>query len=223
MDKKKSERILIITSFISIVILLIGATFSYFSASTSSDKDALKVKADKVELGLSISTLYNEHKLIPTNDSDILTAYNQKCVDNNGYGACSAYELTVSNFYKEQDVIGTIDFDIDHINNLSYMLLDEDGNVYLPKTSIGSTSVKGLPLGSSFTIKDGTSDNPTVKKFILIVWLTNLDDTKQDDFDANGSFSANVIYHSVAGSELTGTIKGLGDNNNGNNTSEVGD
>ena len=169
MEKKKSERILIITSFISIVILLIGATFSYFSASTSSDKDALKVKADKVELGLSISTLYNEHKLIPTNDNDILTAYNQKCVDNNGYGACSAYVLTVSNFYKEQDVIGTIDFDIDHINNLSYMLLDEDGNVYLPKTSIGSTSVKGLPLGSSFTIKEGTSDNPTVKKSLTLV------------------------------------------------------
>ena len=46
--KKKSTNILIIISIISCIILLIGATFSYFTINNRSNEDAIKVNAAKI-------------------------------------------------------------------------------------------------------------------------------------------------------------------------------
>ena len=70
-----------ITSILSMLILLIGTTFSYFSITNKSDEDALVVNAATVNLELDILPKYVGHKLIPTNDKDIMIAYESKCVD----------------------------------------------------------------------------------------------------------------------------------------------
>ena len=132
--QNKVNIFLLITTIFSTLILLIGATFSYFSTRNMSKMNALAVEAGKVRLGLSVSALSTGHKLIPTNDSDIMTAYKQNCIDDYGNGACSLYEFEVYNFNKSQDVIGKIDFNVSKIENLSYMILDENDNVYLSKT-----------------------------------------------------------------------------------------
>lgn len=220
MNKNKINRFLLVTSILSVIVLLIGATFSYFTMKTGSDTDALSVTASKIDLGLSISSVYTEHKLIPTDDSDIMTAYRQSCVDDFGFGACLAYQLELTNFSISQDIIGTIDFTVNNIENLSYMVLDENNNVYQDKVSINSSGLVNLPLGSNFILEDG-SENSTSKKFILIIWLTNLPDTNQDEFDANGNFSATVDYRSIYGGKITGTINGEG-NGNSDDTSQVG-
>ena len=136
-----------------------------------------------------------------------MTAYKNKCVDIHGKGACLAFELEVSNFNSQQDMIGTIDFEVVGIENLSYIVLDEEGNEYLGKTSIKNGITEGMSLGEHFILGDATETNPTTRKFTLIVWLTNLSDKDQTDFDAGGSFTAAVSYESVIyGSKLTGTI-----------------
>ena len=83
-----------------------------------SKMNALAVEAGKVRLGLSVSALSTGHKLIPTNDSDIMTAYKQNCIDDYGNGACSLYEFEIYNFNKSQDVIGKIDFNTLSCSNL---------------------------------------------------------------------------------------------------------
>lgn len=201
-----------ITSILSMLILLIGTTFSYFSITNKSDEDALVVNAATVNLELDILPKYVGHKLIPTNDKDIMIAYESECVDIYGYGACLAYDVEVSNGGDEQDLIGIIDFKVEGIENLSYMLLDENENIYLEKTSIKKENALGMSLGEHFVLGKATIENPTFKKFILIIWLTNLDEP-QDEYDAGGTFSASVTYQSVLGNKLTGSINGYGEEN----------
>ena len=116
--QNKVNIFLLITTIFSTLILLIGATFSYFSTRNMSKMNTLAVEAGKVRLGLSVSALSTGHKLIPTNDSDIMTAYKQNCIDDYGNGACSLYEFEVYNFNKSQDVIGKIDFNTLSCSNL---------------------------------------------------------------------------------------------------------
>lgn len=219
MKQTKINVFLLVTSILSTFILLIGATFSYFSTRNMSKMNALAVEAGKVRLGLGVSPLYTGYKLIPTNDSDIMTAYNQKCLDDYGYGACIAYEFEVYNFNLKQDVIGKIDFNVEGIENLSYMVLDENDTIYLDKTSVGNGITKDLPLGEHFILEDATELNSKSKKFKLIIWLTNLEQD-QNDTDAGGQFSATITFSSVYGGKLTATIDGY--ESSENNTSHLG-
>lgn len=219
MKQNKINVFLLVTSILSTFILLIGATFSYFSTRNMSKMNALAVEAGKVRLGLGVSPLYTGYKLIPTNDSDIMTAYNQKCLDDYGNGACLAYEFEVYNFNLKQDVIGKIDFNVEGIENLSYIVLDENDTIYLDKTSVGNGITKDLPLGEHFILEDATELNSKSKKFKLIIWLTNLEQD-QNETDAGGQFSATITFSSVYGGKLTATIDGY--ESSDNNTSHLG-
>ncbi len=205
MKENKINRFLLITSILSTLILIIGSTFSYFSISARSEADALAVEAGKIKLGLGVSQRFTPKKLIPTNDDDIMIAYNSKCTDIYNFGACLAFDLEVSNFADAQSIVGSINFTVENIENLSYMVLDESDGVILPKTKV--ISGENQTMGDSFTIASGTEMAPATKKLTLLVWLTNLD-MPQEDYDAGGSFSAIVTYNSVDGNVLTGTIKG---------------
>lgn len=220
MKKEKYKNFILITSFLSIVILLIGTTFSYFTISAKSKHDAVLVEAEKVMLGLGVSPIYTGHRLIPTNDEDIMKAYNQRCIDDYQNGACLAYGLEIFNYSKAYPILGKIDFEVEGIENLSYIVLDEDDNVYHPKTSIKGDTI-GMSLGPSFKLDDATDLKPSSRKFVLIVWLTNLKDKDQSDFDAGGHFDAKVTYESIYGGNLTATVEGY--QKESDDTSQIGD
>lgn len=150
-------------------------------------------------------------KLIPTRDEDIMTAYLNNCIDDYGYGACNVFNFTLSNFSYKQDVVGMISFKVNNIKHLSYMVLDENDNIYLDKTSVNVEETNDLSLGDNFILEEGSSTTPTSRNFKLVVWLSNIEEA-QDDDDAGGSYSASVKYYSVLGSELTGTVNGVGSN-----------
>ena len=215
MKQNKINVFLLVTSILSTFILLIGATFSYFSTRNMSKMNALSVEAGKVRLGLGVSPLYTGYKLIPTNDSDIMTAYNQQCLDDYGYGACLAYEFEVYNFNLKQDVIGKIDFNVEGIENLSYMVLDENDDVYVDVTHISVSNSSGLSLGNPFTLEKGNSSGDTSKKFTLLIWLTD-NNQVQDETDADKSFSADVTYRTSVGGRLTASVDGKKSSDNEN-------
>ena len=133
-------------------------------------------------------------------NKDVITAYNQQCIDDHNYSACQAYTVTINNKGDEHDYSGTIDFGIDHIENLYYMLLDENDEVYMDATkAIGETDQS---LGEAFTLaKDGT------RTFKLIIWLSNLEED-QFEYDGNGSYNASITYASTMNSRITGSISG---------------
>ena len=207
MDSNKVNNFLLITTILSVSILLIGATFSYFTISNKSKLNAVSVSAGRVQLGLGVSDMTAGIKLIPTRDEDIMTAYKHNCIDDNGYGACNVFTFSLSNFSKAQDVIGKIDFTVNNIEHLSYMVLDDNDEIYLNKSSIPNGTSSGLSLGEHFVLGDATEVNPSTKNFKLVIWLSNLEEAQEKE--DTGTYSAVVTYSSVDGSMLTGTINGI--------------
>ncbi len=208
MKETKAKKILILTSFLSIVILLVGTTFSFFTYDTQSKKNALAIEASQIRINLGVSNLYTGRLLIPLKDELIMKAYKEyKCVDSFGWGACQAYSLELFNDSVEIEIESFIDFNINGIKNLTYMVLDDEENIYKDITRVDSNNPTGLSLGDNFVLKDGSLEQ-TSKKLILLIWLSDIGEI-QDKDDAGGSFTASVTFRTAAGSQLTGFVQGV--------------
>lgn len=208
MNSNKINKFLLLTSTLSIIILLLGATFSYFTINATSKADVLAVQAGQIKLGLGVSPLYAGYDLIPLKDEYINKAYQQKCKDDYGNGACLAYTLEIFNYSNETEVEGFIDFTIEDIENLSYMVLDENDNVYLDKTSIDSSNSTNLTLGSPLTLASAPTGGSSTTKLTLLIWLSD-NNLIQDETDASGKFSAVVTFTSSSAGRLTATVEGM--------------
>lgn len=208
MKESNKKKILLTIYLFSIIFMLIGFTFSYFTAQTRSSNNALSIKSGKLKLSLNVSPKYTDYKLIPTDDEDIMKAYNQKCLDDAGSGACLAYDIVVTNDSVTQDVVGKISFTLDHIENLKYLVLDENGNIYQEITSITDDNV--MPLGEHFIIEK-KEEPAKQRKFVLVIWLSNLNQSQ--DYEKGGTFKASVNYNSVYGQSLTSGVSWTEGNN----------
>ena len=124
MSKRDKKYLLLMIYIFCFIFISFGVVFSYFTANARSNNNALSVKSGSLFLSLQVESKYSGHKLITLADSDIMKAYYNECVDDYGNGACVAYNISIVNDSTSQEVIGTIDFDIDHINNLCYLVLD---------------------------------------------------------------------------------------------------
>ena len=192
----EKNKFLMVVSVILLIIMLFGATFSYFSVSAKADQN-IHIVAANFNAGVTIFELYGGKSLIPMNDNDVMTGYNNECVDIKGYGACYAYNIHVENTGDKFSYVGTINFDVTDIENLKYLVLDEEKNKYVEDTLISGDDQS---LGDSFELDTGES-----RDFVLVIWLSNLEGP-QDDQDAGGNFSASVTYESTYGSKITGTF-----------------
>ena len=194
----KKNKGLLVLPVLSILVLALGATFSYFQVAAMSEEDSVSLQAAQLGLGLDIDPLYTGKDLIPMDDADVMKGYQHACVDDNQFGACQAYEITIENEGGTTTYTGSINFTISDILHLKYMLLDENDDVYLAGTSIVSGTDQTL--GNSFTLAENSS-----KTFKLIIWLTNFE-YDQNNEDGGGSFSAAITYSSSAGSTVTGSF-----------------
>lgn len=211
MKSKYSKEILLMIYIFSFIFMLFGITFSYFSSRIRTENKALDTKSGHITLSLEIAKKYNSDKLIPTDDTDIMKAYHNECKDDNGRQACDAYDIIVSNDSERQLVNGIVDFDIDHIENLSYLVLDEEGKIYQNVTKI-EKSTKNMPLGGEFVLEKSDIGTPTKRSFTLIIWLTNLEYNQVED--AGGKYSASITYNSIFGQKLSSTVSGIKEGGN---------
>lgn len=197
----KNNKFLMIISVLLLFVMLIGATFSFFAVAIN-DSNSIAAEAATFGGAVEISALYTGKPLIPMDDTDVEIAFNDtnKCVDIYGYGACQAYNITVTNTGNRSSYIGTINFNLNRIENLKYTLIDDNGDEYVEKTLILTDTDQSL--GDSFFLNKDES-----KTFHLIIWLSNIEDF-QDNEDAGGSFSASVTYTSSMGTRITGTFSG---------------
>lgn len=211
MRKNKINIFLLVTTILSISILLLSTTFSYFSLRNASELNALAVDAGELKLGLAVSELYNHGPIIPLKDELTDIAYKRKCLDDNQKSSCIAYTIEVFNYKDAQDVEGTIDFEIDKIENLSYMVFDESDNVYLNITHIDKDASNDLSLGKPFHLDKAVDGMSVSKKFTILIWLTD-NGKLQDDTDSGGNFTANVTFSTSLSGRLTASISGSGSN-----------
>jgi predicted ribosomally synthesized peptide with SipW-like signal peptide len=194
---------LIILSIFSVIILGIVGTYAYFTSDVSSSEGALTVNSASFSLSLDVTPVYYYNKLIPMKDELAITGYNNECVDSNEFYVCQVYEIKIANTGgtgQQERLLGVINFGLTNIQNLKYMLLDEDGNIY--KEATEALNGEDLSLGNYVELEDGESQT-----FKLIIWLSDTG-SAQNSQDANGSFNAGVTYTGVRGEDVSSMITG---------------
>ena len=194
----KPNNSLMVMSVLSLFIILLGSTFSYFNISARSNPNDMSLTAMNFDTSVEVTALHNDKSLIPMDDSDVMKAYSQNCIDDDGYGACQAYNIEITNNGLTNNYDGIIKFTVNDIVNLKYLVLDEDNDVYVPQDDVVDGT--DLTLGDEFSLDTNESKN-----FVLIIWLSNLEES-QNSYDGHGVFSAVVTYKSTSGSKITGTF-----------------
>jgi hypothetical protein len=197
MKNNIENKFYLLISILTFIFMVLGATFAYYTSNVKSN-ELVEVESTNLNTNLNITPLYNKESIIPTNDNDILKAFNNECIDDYGYGACYAYNIQIENLGVEQDLIGMFSLKSETIKNLKYLILDADNNneIYKDITASSDTEEK---IGDYFHLDTGESKN-----LILIIWLSNLEENQ--DYDTSGVFTGEFSVNSTIGSKLTGTI-----------------
>jgi len=192
-----------IVSVLTFVVMGIGSTFAFFTASMLGKADEyISVSSIEVVMNLKVAPLYNGKAILPTNDEDIEKAYQNKCVDLVGSGACIAYEVTLENMGYQQEGIAIFTANSETLVNLKYMLVT-DGEDYEilkgPTPAIGASTNDQLEGG--VPIKLGQDED---KKIIIVIWLSNLEGPQ--DEEQGGYFEGQLSFTATSGAKITGTM-----------------
>jgi len=167
MDKKKKKLIFSLIVFIAIIILMIvGSTFAYFSATISSAENAVSFKAAEYKLSLVDDNSLMKSRIIPSaekyvdmsinrldENGNFLKPYEKDgkmvtdetvCIDDNLNEICSLYTFTIQNpmTNMELPLYVTLIPSINTFTNLKYKVIERiysEENGYQINEIIGAT------------------------------------------------------------------------------------
>ena len=201
MEEKKGIKInaYSIISILTLLVVGIGSSFAYFNAQMAeAEKDSISVSSIKLVVNLKIEPLYTEFKILPTRDEDIYKAFNNKCLDYAGSGACIAYTVSIENVGQEQEGYLTFKYESEDIKNLKFLVLDGDDTSKVLQEPTEGTS-DDVVVGDA--IKMGTNQT---KKVIIVLWIS--EQNVPQDYEQGGTFTGMVSYNSTLGARITGTM-----------------
>lgn len=98
MKRFDSKLLYFLIGCISLIVIIVGATYAYFTASATDDKN-VKGNAATVTFGLSvnkITTVDMAYGLIPMKNKQAPNAAAQKCLDDLGNAGCQMYKITIN-------------------------------------------------------------------------------------------------------------------------------
>ena len=218
-ERKGSGTFLIIVSVLTLIVAIVGATFAYFTAQLSNDNQ-VEVQAYKFSAGMTVEqarptatkTEEGYKALIPLDDENIINAVDENlnnCVDKNGYLVCKAYKITISNTGSAMSLTGKLTAKTNGFTNLKYQILDSNLQAISGSdaATISATTDSNFAFkdgSDSFTVAEGTQENPTEVTYYLVLWLSNTSDAAQDD-EQEKSFNGSIVFNSTAGG---GQLKG---------------
>lgn len=211
--KKKGYILYTILMITILTTSIIGSTYAYFTATTSSSSNSVKTKSTIYKISMNINPIYDGFSFIPMNDTDALKAVKNKCKDKYDRGACSAYKILVYDYDENLNYIsGYMNITTENMKNISYMMLEktdeynedncvqiEEKNYCVVKEATKAFEEENLSIGDSYQVS-GLKE----KELILVIWLTNLNES-QNEFDV-GSYQATVTIQAGNGGEVKGTI-----------------
>ena len=164
MDERKKKQIFtFLIAIATAILLLVGSTFAYFSATVNSEIGAVGMVSAVFSLDMDDDTSLIKNQLIPSaekyvdmstierldengdfvkpyNENDELVIEETACVDDNKNEICSIYTFTVINTMTDMDLplYITLNPQINSFQNLYFKVLDEDKNVIMTKTKMES-------------------------------------------------------------------------------------
>lgn len=180
--------------------MVIGSTLAYFSYRTASKKDTVNIdSADGGNITIGIVQTAGGGGLVPLNDEDVMTAYNNDCMDINKNDVCNSYEIIINNDSDLSYLNGSINFvKSNNLVNLYYMVLDDKGEIFIPKTQIIDSN--SYDMGKVITMTNGE-----VKKYNLLVWIKNLDENQNSEMA--GYYTGTLSYTAVSDVNMIGKIE----------------
>ena len=204
-----SKKLYIGTSIIfCTVILIIGLSFAYFTQSDSKNMDSLLTADIRDTLIYTDNTKYMRQGLIPAKEEVAKQAYaiegDKKCIDSNGYSACSVYQFNIKNVVSvSQELIIDMAPTVNIFTNLYFMLyeIDENGNSGAPiitnqidKLTDEIIQSNNIP---TYKLKKKLTLNPGSNKTYELVFFVNNTETDQTLEDAGKQFGASIKISSV--------------------------
>lgn len=221
---------------ISLVLVVIGATFAYFTASTT-DENTVHGDAATVSFSLGvrkITSIDMAFGLIPMKNNQSPNAAAMKCKDDWGNAGCQMYEITVS---ADSDTVMFLDGYVvitprdETLETRITPLYTEDGeNFYTGYTNEDMaspdfveedfiktgvrTSVEPMPLNNTDDAACLIFKNQQIggevygrtRKFYMMVWVY---DNGQDQNILQGlqlAYSGDVVFNTAEGNEISATF-----------------
>lgn len=162
MEKKNKTKLFILIVYAStLIVTIIGATFAYFSASVSSDENAVSLTAGEFKIELTDDTSLIKSKLIPSaeiyvnrasymrldDNNNFIHPYEKDgqkviektaCIDDNLQEICSIYTFTIVNPMTTNELPArvTLHPTINSFANLYFKVVDNEKNVVMEATHI---------------------------------------------------------------------------------------
>lgn len=162
MNKKKKKQLFTLIIFIATIILItVGSTFAYFSASVSSEENVVSMTAAEFKVEMKDDTSLIKTGIIPSaekyvdaatikrldENGDFIKPYEENgeliteetaCIDDNMHEICSIYTFTILNPMTTTDlpVYVTLNPTINSFSNLYFKVVDEEKNVVQEATHI---------------------------------------------------------------------------------------
>lgn len=189
---KSNNLVLSITFVLLLIITVSGSSFAYFSASVSSNQNAITGKSDTFKVDLSVTTIKGGN-LIPVKDNLISSTLNSGyiCEDARGYSLCNLYRIRLTNMGDAQTLIGYIKTSSStyETNHLKYQLFTLSNNTYtaVSDMSVVNHTVNAInyfTLGSNinFSLIDGNTTNQ-VSDYYLAIWISDPNVNQLEDQD----------------------------------------
>ena len=181
----------------TLVVAIIGATFAYFSASTTNDTNVTGSTASGASLSMVITresdagTAANMIPMLTTDLQKGVTGTNSKsCIDANGNTVCQVYKITVTNGSKDIGihVKGTMNL-ASTAKNMKWEVLTDAKTVKADGTVVAQGE-NGVIVANQALAKSGSQD------FYLVVWLEETNKV-QDTDDAGKTFTGTVTFNGV--------------------------
>ena len=237
MENRKGSGIFLgVVSVATLVVAIIGATFAYFSASVSSNEEAIGATAYEFDVKVTnIKMIQPENVdslggIIPMNVNTqvsgkgmLLYALNDatnKCVDSNNYQVCALYEATLSNGGSKAVTLNlAVKTDTNEagsggeaFSDLTFQALTENTGTY---SLDGAAQTLMKVAGQSVDIENVSVTVPaktTDYKHYFVVYLNeprNNEDTDEKDQSKQmgAKYTGSLVYTtSQGGNRLTGTF-----------------
>lgn len=170
--RRKNDIFYLLLLFFTLITMIIGITFTYFSLLTKEDDDSTKVQTGTLAINYIDGQEINTYALLPISEPNLNTKYSTYK---------KSFSISSSNSTLDQNFSIYIDVTNNEFDNdaLGFILYDANGN----RISSGNIPSSGkVLLASNIELKTGET-----KTYTVLIWLQ--DNGNNQDYEQGKNFS----------------------------------
>lgn len=170
--RRKNDIFYLLLLFFTLITMIIGITFTYFSLLTKEDDDSTKVQTGTLAINYIDGQEIDTYALLPISEPNLNTKYSTYK---------KSFSISSSNSTLDQNFSIYIDVTNNEFDNnaLGFILYDANGN----RISSGNIPSSGkVLLASNLELKTGEN-----KSYTVLIWLQ--DNGKNQDYEQGKNFS----------------------------------